>query len=292
MPSLGSPAVSSTGIAPHHRTLIMGVLNVTPDSFSDGGDYLDTAAATKRGVELVEQGADIVDVGGESTRPGASRITLEQEQLRVLPVIGSLVRAGVTVSVDTMNAATASQAVDFGATYINDVSGGIADFFMSRVIRESGATFIASHWRGHSADMDAQALYKDAPSDITRELGERVKALLTDGVREDRLIVDPGLGFAKNAEQNWQMLGRLGELKALGYPMLVGASRKRFLSSLLPDDASMEDRDAATVAVSVLAAQAGAWGVRVHAVARTYAALRVLQSWEHGATSRAEEPRS
>lgn len=292
MPSLGSPAVSTTGIASRHRTLIMGVLNVTPDSFSDGGDYLDSVAAIKRGVELAEQGADIVDVGGESTRPGASRIPLEQEQLRVLPVIGSLVRAGVTVSVDTMNAATASQAVDFGATYINDVSGGIADFFMSRVIRESDATFIASHWRGHSADMDAQAHYKDAPSDITRELGERVKALLADGVREDRLVVDPGLGFAKNAEQNWQMLGRLGELKALGYPMLVGASRKRFLSALLPDDATMEDRDAATVAVSVLAAQAGAWGVRVHAVARTYAALRVLGSWQHGATSRSEEPQS
>ena len=270
------------------RTLIMGVLNVTPDSFSDGGEYLDTEAAIKRGMQLVEEGADIIDVGGESTRPGAARVTLEQEQLRVIPVIGALVRAGATVSVDTMNASTALQAVDFGAKYINDVSGGIADFFMARVVRESDAMFIASHWRGHSVEMDAQALYKDAPSDITRELGARVAALLADGVRPEQLIVDPGLGFAKNAEHNWQMLGRLGDLLALAYPLLVGASRKRFLSSLLPDDATMEDRDAATVAVSVLAAQAGAWGVRVHAVARTYAALRVLESWEHGAAFRAQ----
>jgi dihydropteroate synthase len=278
----------TSSAAAKHRTIIMGVLNVTPDSFSDGGDYLDTAAAIKRGMQLVEEGADIVDVGGESTRPGAARVTLEQEQLRVIPVIGALVRAGATVSVDTMNASTALQAVDFGAKYINDVSGGIADFFMARVIRESDAMFIASHWRGHSVEMDAQALYKDAPSDITRELGDRVSSLLTEGIRPEQLIVDPGLGFAKNAEHNWQMLGRLGDLMALGYPLLVGASRKRFLSSLLPDDATMEDRDAATVAVSVLAAQAGAWGVRVHAVARTYAALRVLESWEHGAASRAE----
>ncbi len=289
MVSSGAHAAPPTPQAPRHRTLIMGVLNVTPDSFSDGGDYLDTEAAIKRGMELVEQGADIVDVGGESTRPGAARVTLEQEQLRIIPVVGALARAGVTVSVDTMNASTALQSIDYGAKYINDVSGGIADFFMARVIRESGATFIASHWRGHSVEMDAQALYKDAPSDISRELGERVAALIADDIRPEQLIVDPGLGFAKNAEHNWQMLGRLGELKALGFPLLVGASRKRFLSSLLPDNATMEDRDAATVAVSVLAAQAGAWGVRVHAVARTYAALRVLESWEQGAATRVQE---
>ena len=152
-------AVSVAHAAAKHRTLIMGVLNVTPDSFSDGGEYLDTAAAIKRGMELVEEGADIIDIGGESTRPGAARVTLEQEQLRVIPVIGALVRAGATVSVDTMNASTALQAVDFGAKYINDVSGGIADFFMARIVRESDAMFIASHWRGHSVEMDAQALY-------------------------------------------------------------------------------------------------------------------------------------
>ncbi len=272
------------------RTLIMGVLNVTPDSFSDGGEYFDTEAAVRRGMLLAEEGADIVDVGGESTRPGAPRVSLEQEQLRVLPVIGALTRAGVSVSVDTMNASTALQAIEYGADYVNDVSGGIADFFMPKVIAGSNAKFIASHWRGHSVEMDAQALYKDAPSDITRELGERVSALLEAGIKPENLIVDPGLGFAKNAEHNWQMLGRLGELMGLGYPLLVGASRKRFLSALLPDDATMEDRDSATVAVSVLAAQAGAWGVRVHAVARTYAALRVLDSWNHGAAYRGESP--
>jgi dihydropteroate synthase len=270
----------------------MGVLNVTPDSFSDGGQYLDTKAAIDRGIALAEQGADIIDVGGESTRPGAARVTLEQEQLRILPVVGALVRAGISVSVDTMNASTALQSVERGAQYINDVSGGIADFFMPKIVAGTDATFIASHWRGHSVEMDAQALYKDAPSDITRELGERVTALLEAGIKPQNLIVDPGLGFAKNSEHNWQMLGRLGELQALGYPLLVGASRKRFLNALLPDDATMEDRDSATVAVSVLAAQAGAWGVRVHAVARTFAALRVLESWNHGAAylARGEKP--
>jgi dihydropteroate synthase len=277
-------------MVPPKRTLIMGVLNVTPDSFSDGGEYLNTEAAIKRGMQLAEEGADIVDVGGESTRPGAARVTLEQEQLRVLPVVGALVRAGVSVSIDTMNASTALQAVERGADYINDVSGGIADFFMPKVAAGSNAKFIASHWRGHSVEMDAEALYKDAPSDITRELKGRVDALLAEGVKPENLIVDPGLGFAKNSEHNWQMLGRLGELIALGFPLLVGASRKRFLSALLPDDATLEDRDSATVAVSVLAAQAGAWGVRVHAVARTYAALRVLESWNHGAAYVTREP--
>ena len=266
------------------RTLIMGILNVTADSFSDGGEFLDRHAAIKHGIALAEQGADIVDVGGESTRPGAERVTVEEEQLRILPVIQTLARSGVTVSVDTMNAATAILAVEHGATYINDVSGGLADFFMPKVVAESGAKFIASHWRGHSVDMDKQAIYKDAPSDITRELKERVDALLEAGIKPGNLVLDPGLGFAKNEAHNWQMLGRLDELQALGYPLLIGASRKRFLASLLPEDASMEDRDSATIAVSVLAARAGVWGVRVHDVPRTVSALRVLESWNKGAS--------
>lgn len=266
-------------------TLIMGIVNVTPDSFSDGGKFLDANEAIKHGMKLAEEGADILDVGGESTRPGAVRITAEEEQLRVLPVIGALVRQGMTVSVDTMNAATAILAVERGAKYINDVSGGLADFFMPKVVAQSGAHYIASHWRGHSVEMDTQAIYKDAPSDITRELAARVDVLLAEGIAKDKIILDPGLGFAKNEEHNWQMLGRLDELMALGYPLLVGASRKRFLASLLPDTASMEDRDSATVAVSVLAARSGAWAVRVHDVARTRAALRVLGSWEKGAVS-------
>lgn len=265
-----------------NRTLIMGILNVTEDSFSDGGKYLDTSSAVNRGLELMEQGADIIDIGGESTRPGALRVSVEEEQYRVVPVIGALVRAGATVSVDTMNAATALLAVEHGATYVNDVSGGLADFFMPKIVAQSGATYIASHWRGHSVDMDNQALYKDAPSDIARELKERVDALLGEGIDPAKLILDPGLGFAKNSEHNWQVLSRLDELQELGFPLLIGASRKRFLAALLPENATMEDRDAASVAVSVLAARAGVWAVRVHDVARTYGALRVVESWNKG----------
>lgn len=265
------------------RTLIMGILNVTTDSFSDGGQFLDTRAAIEHGLAMAEQGADIIDIGGESTRPGAERVSVEEEQYRVIPVLQTLTRSGVTVSVDTMNAATAILAVEHGATYINDVSGGLADFFMPKVVAESGAMYIASHWRGHSVDMDNQALYKDAPSDITRELGERVEALLGAGIKPENLILDPGLGFAKNEQHNWEMLGRLDELQALGYPLLIGASRKRFLAALLPEGASMEDRDAATIAVSVLAARQGVWGVRVHDVPRTVGALRVLENWNKGA---------
>jgi dihydropteroate synthase len=265
------------------RTLIMGVLNVTPDSFSDGGRYFDSPAAIEHGMRLAEEGADIIDIGGESTRPGAERVSPEEEQMRVVPVIAALARNGVKVSIDTMNAATAILAVENGASYVNDVSGGLADFFMARAVAATGATFIASHWRGQSATMDQQAIYKDAPSDITRELKQRVDALLAEGISPDKLILDPGLGFAKSEAHNWQMLGRLGELMSLGYPLLVGASRKRFLTALLPDDASIEERDNASVAVSVLAANSGAWGVRVHDVARTHAALRVLASWNRGA---------
>jgi len=258
----------------NRRTLIMGVLNVTPDSFSDGGDYFDRRDAIDRGMELAAQGADIVDVGGESTRPGAERVTPEEEQFRVMPVVSALSAAGVAVSIDTMNASTAILAVESGAQYINDVSGGLADFFMPRTAASAGVTYIASHWRGHSSDMDTKAIYKDAPTDIRRELMNRANALLEAGIAREKLVLDPGLGFAKTAEHNWQMLGRMEELMALGYPILVGASRKRFLTALLTEDASIDDRDNASVAVSVLAANAGAWGVRVHDVARTHAALR------------------
>jgi dihydropteroate synthase len=256
------------------RTLIMGVLNVTPDSFSDGGEYLDTRDAINRGMELAAQGADIVDVGGESTRPGAERVTPEEEQFRVMPVVSALTAAGVVVSIDTMNASTAILAVESGAEYINDVSGGLADFFMPRTAASTGVTYIASHWRGHSNDMETKAIYKDAPTDIRRELINRANALLEAGIARDKLVLDPGLGFAKTAEHNWQMLGRMDELMALGYPILVGASRKRFLTALLTEDSTLDDRDNASVAVSVLAANAGAWGVRVHDVPRTFAALR------------------
>lgn len=261
----------------------MGVLNVTPDSFSDGGQFLDTAAAIEHGMLLAAQGADIIDIGGESTRPGAGRVSPEEEQMRIVPVIAALARNGIAVSVDTMNAATAILAVENGAQFVNDVSGGLADFFMAKAVAATGATFIASHWRGQSATMDQQAHYKDAPTDISRELQQRVVSLIAQGIAPDKIILDPGLGFSKSEVHNWQMLGRLDELIALGYPLLIGASRKRFLSALLPDHATMEDRDNATVAVSVLAANAGVWAVRVHDVTRTYGALRVLDSWNRGA---------
>jgi len=258
------------------RTLIMGVLNVTPDSFSDGGKFLDTKKAIEHGLHLVEQGADIIDIGGESTRPGAQRVSPEEEQFRILPVISSLVLSGVSVSVDTMNASTAILAAEKGASYINDVSGGLSDYFMAKAVAATGITFIASHWRGHSSTMDNQAIYKDAPTDIIFELSKRVADLLDAGIARENLILDPGLGFAKSEAHNWQMLGRIDELQALGFPLLIGASRKRFLSTLLPENASLDERDTASVAVSILAANAGVWGVRVHDVARTAAAFEAI----------------
>jgi dihydropteroate synthase len=262
------------------RPVIVGVLNVTPDSFSDGGRWDSRDAAAARGVELHRQGADVVDVGGESTRPGADRVPAELERERVVPVIAELVAAGVPVSVDTLNASTASAAVDAGAAYINDVSGGLADPLMAAVAVESGAWFIASHWRGHSASMDSRADYGDVVAEVRTELRRRLDALLEVGVNPDRLIVDPGLGFAKRGAHNWRLLGHLSELASLGHPVLIGASRKRFLGELLPEGASVEDRDTATAVVSALAARSGAWGVRVHDVPSTVTALRVVDAWE------------
>jgi dihydropteroate synthase len=261
---------------------IVGVLNVTPDSFSDGGRWDSPDAAIARGLELHRQGADIVDVGGESTRPGADRVPAAVERERVLPVIEALVAEGVVVSVDTLNASTGTAAVAAGAAYLNDVSGGLADPGMARAAADSGVTFIASHWRGHSATMQQNAEYTDVVVDVRTELGRRADALLEAGLAADRLILDPGLGFAKRAEHNWRLLAHLSELSALGFPVLVGASRKRFLGELLPEGASIEDRDPATAVVSALAAREGAWGVRVHDVAATRAALRVVEAWDEG----------
>jgi dihydropteroate synthase len=262
------------------RPVILGVLNVTPDSFSDGGRWDARDAAIARGIALHRQGADIVDVGGESTRPGADRIAPELERERILPVIAELIAAGVTVSVDTLNAATAAAAVETGAEYVNDVSGGLADPSMAAVAVNTGAWFIASHWRGPSATMDTQAQYGDVVADVRTELRRRLDALLEVGVDPDRLIVDPGLGFAKRAEHNWRLLAHLPDLASLGHPVLVGASRKRFLGGLLPQSASVADRDAATAVVSALAARAGAWGVRVHDVPSTVTALNVVDAWD------------
>jgi dihydropteroate synthase len=263
------------------RTTVLGILNVTPDSFSDGGRYTRLEDAVAHGAALAADGADFVDVGGESTRPGAERLDVLEERRRAMPVIRELADRGVPISIDTMNASTALLAIEAGATLVNDVSGGMVDPAMATVIAETGVQYIAMHWRGPSATMDANAVYDDVVRDVRAELLARVDVLLGAGVQPSRIIIDPGLGFAKTSKQNWQILRSLGELESLGYRVLVGASRKRFLGALLPEDAPTSDRDPATAVTSVLAADAGAWGVRVHDVAGTRAALAVWRAW-HG----------
>jgi len=257
----------------------MGVVNVTPDSFSDGGRHLDPATAVRHGRRLLDEGADLLDVGGESTRPGAARVAQDEELARVLPVVEGLVAAGAVVSVDTMRAATARTALDAGARVVNDVSGGLADPGMLPMVAERGCPYVVMHWRGHSADMQTRADYTDVVRDVTAELTARVDAARAAGVATDRLVLDPGLGFAKTAEHSWALLGALPELARLG-PLLVGASRKGFLGALLagPDGAPRpaDGRDDATAAVTVLAARAGAWAVRVHAVRASADAVRVV----------------
>jgi len=257
----------------------MGVVNVTPDSFSDGGQFFDAASAIAHGFALVDEGADIVDVGGESTRPGAARVDMHEELRRVVPVVRALADAGVQVSVDTMRAGTASAAVAAGATIVNDVSAGLADQSMAPLVADAGVRYVAMHWRGHSDRMDSLASYGDVATEVRDELAERIDTLLTAGVHRDQLIVDPGLGFAKTGDHNWELLRRLDVIGELGLPVLVGASRKRFLGAVLPDGAPVEDRDLPTAIVSVLAAQSGAWCVRVHDVHATRVALDTLTAW-------------
>jgi dihydropteroate synthase len=262
----------------------MGVLNVTPDSFSDGGRYLDVDDAVAHGVSMHERGADLVDVGGESTRPGAERVDAATETARVAPVIAELVAAGVPVSVDTTRAAVADAALAAGAVVVNDVSGGLADEGMARAVAAAGVPWVLMHWRGHSKRMDRLACYGDVVADVRDELSARVDAALGAGVPEHALALDPGLGFAKRAEHNWTLLANLPALASLGFPLLLGASRKRFLGTLLadPDGAPRppDGREDATTAVTVLAAAAGAWGVRVHDVARSVDAAKVVAAWQ------------
>lgn len=253
----------------------MGVLNVTPDSFSDGGRYDSTGAALAHGRQMIAEGADLIDVGGESTRPGAGRVDLAEELRRVLPVVAGLSAAGAEVSVDTTRAAVARAAVEAGAVLVNDVSGGLADPDMLTVVAELGTPYVVMHWRGHAADMQDRAGYDDVVTEVRTELQQRLDACHAAGVRD--VVVDPGLGFAKQAGHNWALLRALPELAALGRPLLVGASRKGFLGELL-DGRAPQGRDAATAALTVYAAQAGAWAVRVHDVAASADALRVVQA--------------
>lgn len=260
----------------------MGILNATPDSFSDGGRHLALDDALAHARRLVAAGADIVDVGGESTRPGARRVDAAEELARVLPVVRGLVAEGVVVSVDTMRAATAEACVAAGARLVNDVSGGLADGRMAAVVAAAGVDYVAMHWRGHSDTMAARATYADTVGEVRDELLARVDALVGAGVDPARIVLDPGLGFAKHAAHDWQLLGSLDAITGLGHRVLVGASRKRFLGRLLADGAAVEDRDLPTAVVSALSARAGAWAVRVHDAASTRAALAVEEAWSRG----------
>lgn len=261
------------------RTLVMGVVNVTPDSFSDGGRWFTPREAISQARRLADEGADLIDVGGESTRPGTSRVTLAEETDRVLPVVEQLAAEGAHVSIDTMRASVAQEAVRLGAVVINDVSGGLADPDMSRVVAETGATYVAMHWRAHSDVMDDHDRYDDVVADVSRELGDRISVLTAAGVCKEQIVLDPGLGFAKSGASNWPLLAHLNVLQDHGLPVLVGASRKRFLGHLLARDESEvvppEGRDYATHAVSALMAAQGAWCVRVHQVQGTLDAVRV-----------------
>jgi dihydropteroate synthase len=268
------------------RTLVMGVLNVTPDSFSDGGRYLEHRAAIEHGIEMHRAGADIVDVGGESTRPGAVRIDAAEEAARVLPVIDGLTGAGVPVSIDTMRAVTARAAVDAGACIVNDVSGGLADPDMLAAVAELEAPYIAMHWRGHSDRMEELARYDNVVEDVLRELRMRTHAAVTAGVDPRRLVIDPGLGFAKSGDDNWALLRAMPRFLESGLPVLIGASRKRFLGALLADGNGrprpVDERDDATDAITALAAALGVWAVRVHDVAGSSDAVRVVEAWTAG----------
>jgi dihydropteroate synthase len=276
------PVLSDPG-----RCVVIGILNVTPDSFSDGGRYLNREDAVAHGLALRAHGADLIDIGGESTRPGAHRVDARTQTARVIPVLRELAASGVPCSVDTTRAVVAEAALEAGAIMINDVSGGLADPAMAPTMARARMPWILMHWRGHSAEMDQLARYHDVVADVRAELVARVDAAVLAGVDPGALVLDPGLGFAKTAAHNWALLGHLDVLTELGFPVLVGASRKRFLGSLLAgrnDRDGTAGRDTATAAVSALAAAAGVWGVRVHDAAASRDAIAVATAWLAGAS--------
>jgi dihydropteroate synthase len=241
--------------------LVMGILNVTPDSFADGGRHNEFDDAVAHGLAMIAEGVDIIDIGGESTRPGADRVSEEEELERTIPVITELVKHGVTISIDTMRASTAEAAVKAGASIINDVSGGLADSHMLQTAARLKVPYIAMHWRGQSKDMNSKAIYGDVVNDVIAELNERIEAALDAGIQKDKLIIDPGLGFAKDAEHNWAIIDSIDRFVALGYPVLVGGSRKRFLGGSSPDE-----REATTIELTKRLGTTGVWAVRVHSV--------------------------
>ena len=250
--------------------LVMGILNVTPDSFADGGINFDSDAAITNAIQMSLDGADIIDVGGESTRPGAERVSAAEEEARVLPVIAALAAKGLRVSVDTMRASTARKAIAAGASIINDVSGGAADPEMFSTAAELGCTYILMHWRGHSIDMNKRAIYTDVVAEVISEINSQLDKAIAAGIEKKNIVLDPGIGFAKDAEHNWEILHRIDEITALGYPVLIGHSRKRFLGGDLPSE-----REAATIEVTRSLLEKGIWRVRVHGVKANAEALKL-----------------
>jgi dihydropteroate synthase len=280
------------GLPSASRCLVMGVVNVTPDSFSDGGRWYDPRSAIAHGLQLAAEGADIVDVGGESTRPGAQRVPADEELRRVIPVITELAATGIVVSVDTMRAAVAEAALEAGATLVNDVSGGLADPYMARLVAQAGAPYVVVHWRGHSKAMSSRAVYADVVEEVRTELAKRIEAVVAEGVDPSLIVLDPGLGFSKVPAvtgpdaHNWQLLTHMRELSGIGgreFPVLIGASRKRFLGRLLANQDGLPrpfgESDSATLAITALAAASGAWCVRVHEVPANADAVRVAAAW-------------
>lgn len=247
----------------------MGILNVTPDSFADGGLHFEESLAIAHGLEMISDGVDIIDVGGESTRPGAERISAEEEQSRVLPVIRALAGRGAIISVDTMRASTAKLAVKAGATIINDVSGGAADSEMFATVAALDCKYTLMHWRGHSKDMNSKAIYSDVVAEVIEEVTIQLDKALAAGIKRENIILDPGIGFAKDAQHNWEILSRIDEFKALGYPVLIGHSRKRFLGGENPNA-----REEATIQLTRTLVSKGIWGVRVHGVKANVEAIR------------------
>ena len=267
------------------RPELWGVLNVTPDSFSDGGLFTDSQRALEHARELVDQGASVVDVGGESTRPGATRVSAEDEISRVIPVVAALSSAGVRVSVDTMRATTARAAIDAGAGIINDVSGGLADPDMFALIADSDANYVMMHWRGHSDTMDDRAHYDDVVAEVAQEVTARVNLAVEFGISADQILLDPGLGFAKTPAHNWQRLRNLSDAIPGPSRVVVGASRKRFLGEVVSGEHEPRDRDGVSAALGVLLADQGVFALRVHNVTAHREALDVWQAFREGGTS-------
>ena len=260
-------------------TLVMGILNVTPDSFADGGRYSTTDLALKRAEEMMSEGVEIIDVGGESTKPGADRITQAEEVARVIPVIKELAKKDTPISIDTTRASVAEQAIKLGVSYVNDVSGGLADPEMYKLIaKHPKVQYIIMHWRAHSKTMQDHAIYKDVVKEVKEELEERIEDAIKAGVNPDQIIIDPGLGFAKLPEHNWELLRNIDRIALLGYPILIGASRKRFLGELT-GSSNPDDREAASIAVTAMVAKQGVWGVRTHSVKPHRDAIATVNSF-------------